>query len=80
MSPTDLRKWALLAEMARERFPEDADMSQALVLAAHIAHRQWAGAEGFTAMRKAVNVAEETEARAAEAARGVPRDGGGQQL
>jgi hypothetical protein len=34
MSPTDLIKWALLIEMVQERFPEDVDVSQALILTA----------------------------------------------
>jgi hypothetical protein len=39
MSPTDLSKWALLAELAQECFPEDVGVSQALAIATHLIKR-----------------------------------------
>jgi hypothetical protein len=61
-------------EMARERFPKDDDMSQALVLAAHLADRQWAGAKAFTVAREAVIVANEAETWEAEVAAVAQRE------
>jgi hypothetical protein len=47
MSQTDLSKWALLAKMALEHFPEDADVSQALAIAEHFADWKRAGATKY---------------------------------
>jgi hypothetical protein len=58
----------MLTEMAWERFPKDDNMLQALVLVAHLADCQRAGAEASTAVREVVIVAKEAEMRAAEAA------------
>jgi hypothetical protein len=52
--------------MVRERF-EDADVSQALALVAHLVDCQRAGVEAFVTGREGIIIAEEVEAGAIEA-------------
>jgi hypothetical protein len=49
MSPTNASKWALLIEMARPCFPEDADVSNMMRVATELAGRQPAGVGAFMA-------------------------------
>jgi hypothetical protein len=59
MVPTDNNKWAVLRELALARFPEDAEVADAMCLAEDLAGQQLDDAAAFVAATEAVIQAEE---------------------
>jgi hypothetical protein len=59
MAPTDNRKWAVLRELALARFPEDAEVADAMRRAEELAGQQPSDAAAFVAVTEAVVQAEE---------------------
>jgi hypothetical protein len=66
MAPTDNSKWAVLRELALERFPEDAEVADAMHRAEELAVQQPGDPAAFVAMTEALVQVDE-EKRVGEA-------------